>query len=143
MGESYSMPVAVHIFLLQGDYILMSKRKNTGYEDGKLCVVGGDVESGESIYQTAIREIKAKVGVDIDKDNIKPLGVMHRNEGEGKIDFFFLVERWRGTIKNLDPDQCEKLVWVKWRNLPCKIIGYVEKAVYNWWNKKWLDVYGW
>jgi len=43
--------VAVHLFLLQDNKILLSKRYNTGYEDGNWNVPAGHVEEGESVPQ--------------------------------------------------------------------------------------------
>lgn len=56
-------PVAVHIFLLRGEEVLLFRRCNTGYEDGKLSVVAGHVEPGEALTQAAIRETCEEVGL--------------------------------------------------------------------------------
>jgi 8-oxo-dGTP diphosphatase len=56
-------PVAVHLLVLRGDDVLLVRRSNTGYEDGRLSVVAGHVEPGESITQAAIREASEEVGV--------------------------------------------------------------------------------
>ena len=42
-------PVAVHILLRRDDEVLLVRRCNTGYEDGKLSVVAGHVEPGETV----------------------------------------------------------------------------------------------
>ena len=58
-------PVAVHIFLLRGDSVLLLRRSNTGFEDGRLSVVAGHVEPGESVTAAAIREAREEVGIDL------------------------------------------------------------------------------
>ena len=40
-ANRFSLPSAVHLFLLRGDEVLLLRRYNTGYEDGKYSVVAG------------------------------------------------------------------------------------------------------
>ncbi len=137
------MPVAVHLFFIKDEQLLMLRRHNTGYEDGKLSVVAGHVDSGESIFQAAIREAKEEAGVEIEYSNIEPIGVMHRKSNDERIDFFVVVNSWSGIIKNCEPHKCEELIWVKTDNLPNDVIGYIKKAIINWKNHIWFDIYGW
>src|SRR5436190_19012094 len=83
-----TFPLAVHVFLLRGDFVLLLRRLNTGYEDGKLSVVAGHVEAGETVTQAAIREAREEVGVDLSRDRLQVVGVMHRKAGDERVDFF-------------------------------------------------------
>ena len=71
-------PLAVHIFLCKGEELLLSLRKNTGYEDGKYSVVAGHVENGESLIAAGIREVKEEVGIDVTPFHFRIVGSMHR-----------------------------------------------------------------
>ena len=64
-------PVAVHVFLLRDDAVLLVRRCNTGFEDGKLSVVAGHVEPGESVTQAALRETSEEVGVTLSPDRLR------------------------------------------------------------------------
>jgi len=55
-------PVAVHLFFLRDEQILLLRRFNTGYEDGNYSVVAGHVDAGETVTQAAIREATEKPG---------------------------------------------------------------------------------
>ena len=44
-------PVAVHLFFLRDDQILLLRRFNTGYEDGKYSVVAGHLERVKNTRQ--------------------------------------------------------------------------------------------
>src|SRR5437899_10676265 len=72
------LPVAVHVLLLRGDEVLLVRRCNTGFEDGRLSVVAGHVEPGESVTQAALREASEEVGVALSRDGLRVVGVMHR-----------------------------------------------------------------
>ena len=58
-------PVAVHIFLLRENSVLLLRRAHTGYGDGNYSVVAGHLDGGESVTQAAVREAKEEVGVDL------------------------------------------------------------------------------
>jgi 8-oxo-dGTP pyrophosphatase MutT (NUDIX family) len=49
---------AVHLFLVREGRLLLSRRSNTGYEDGKLSVVAGKLDGGEQVVEAARRERK-------------------------------------------------------------------------------------
>src|SRR5437879_3261729 len=75
-------PVAVHVFVLRGEEILLLRRLNTGYEDAKLSVVAGHVEPGETVRQAAIRETREEVGLALSFDRMQVVGAMHRRSDE-------------------------------------------------------------
>ena len=72
-------PVAVHIFFLRGERVLLLRRYNTGYQDGRYSVVAGHVDGGETVTRAAVREAKEEVDVDLQPENLRVVGVMHRN----------------------------------------------------------------
>lgn len=72
------MPVAVHLFLIKDGKILLLRRSNTGYEDGKYSVVAGHIDGDEDAKTAMIREAREEAGIEITRSNIKFAGVMHR-----------------------------------------------------------------
>ena len=89
-------PLAIHIFFIDGDKVLLSLRENTGYEDGKYSVVAGHVEAGESIIAAGIREAREEVGVIITPYHFRIVGSMHRKSDDERIDYFAVVKHWFG-----------------------------------------------
>src|SRR4051812_27606999 len=59
----FKMVVAVHLFLLRDDQVLLLRRQNTGYEDGNYSVIAGHVEGGEEIKAAMIREAREEAGI--------------------------------------------------------------------------------
>ena len=139
-------PLAIHIFFCKGNEILLSLRENTGYEDGKYSVVAGHVESGESIIVAGIREAKEEAGVDITPLNFRIVGSMHRKSDDERIDYFAVVEKWSGELKNCEESKCGGLYWHSIYDLPYNTIPYIKFAVNKTFIEKksvWYEEFGW
>lgn len=137
-------PVAVHLFLLRGNDVLLVRRRNTGFEDGKLSVVAGHVDPGESVTQAAIREAFEEVGVRLAREGLRMVGAMHRNAQESRVDFF--LEYRLGDLDapaNCEPEKCSELVWADLAALPQDTITYVRSAIENFQGGTWFQEFGW
>ena len=131
--------VAVYVFLIKGDEILLLKRKNTGFEDGNYSVVAGHMDGNESVKEAAIREAKEEAGITITETDLEVTGVMHRCFDEERIDFFLATKKWQGEIKNQEPKKCAELKWFNVNNLPTNFIPYVRKAWENYQQNIWFE----
>ena len=135
--------VAVHLFLVRGDEILLLRRFNTGFRDGFYGVVAGHLDGGEPGVAAAIREAQEEVGIDLAAADLTVVGVMHRWEGEERIDFFLTAERWRGEIVNAEPEKCDEVAWCPLDSLPGNTVPYVAQAITNHRRGVWFDSFGW
>jgi len=136
-------PVAVHLFFIRQQQILLLRRYNTGYEDGNYSVVAGHVEAGETVTQAAMREAREEAGVTITPQDISVLQVMHRKSEEERVDFFVLIKNWRGEIVNQEPQKCDDLNWFALPQLPHNTIPYVKSAIENYRNGIFYSEFGW
>ncbi len=136
-------PVAVHVFLLRRGKLLMLRRFNTGWEDGKYSVVAGHVEGGETVTRAAIRETEEEVGVRLAPQDIRVVHVMHRKSDDERVDFFLAVERWEGAVSNCEPSKCDELAWYLLNALPSDTIPYVRRGLENYRNGIWYSEFGW
>jgi ADP-ribose pyrophosphatase YjhB (NUDIX family) len=131
--ERFRAIPASYLVLVKDGKILMLRRFNTGYEDGKYSLPAGHVDEGENFTQCVAREAKEEVGVDVKLEDLKVVHVMHRKSSEGeignRIDVFFTAEKWSGEIKNMEPEKCDDLSWFDLNNLPENAIAYVRKAI--------------
>lgn len=143
MGKRFHMSVAVHIFLLKEERILLLRRYRTGYEDGNYSVVAGHLDGGETVVQAAIREASEEAGIRLAEADVRMVGVMHRKSMDERIDFFVAAERWSGDIVNMEPDKCDDLSWFPLDSLPDNVIPYVKKAIQNYTAGTWFDSFGW
>ncbi len=135
--------VAVHIFLIQDGNVLLLRRFNTGYEDGNYSVVAGHLDSGESIRQAAIREAKEEVGIEINRDDLTVVEVMHRKSDDERVDFFLEARMWAGELQNMEPGKCDHIAWFSVSELPANTIPYVKRALENYRQGIYFEEYGW
>lgn len=128
MEKRNTMPVTALLMLTKDDKVLLLKRVNTGYEDGKFCFPGGHVEKGEEIKDAAIREAKEEIGVDIKKEDLQVINVLQRKIGDNAyIDFILKCDRWENDEKIMEKDICEKIEWFDINNIPDNVIPFMKK----------------
>lgn len=127
-----NLPIAVHAFLERKDQILLLKRYNTGHNDNKWSVPAGRLESGESISQAVVREVKEEVGLSIEVDSLsRPLIMHHKDERGERIYAFFMIEKWLGKEVNMEPDKCSEINWFNRKDIPENLVPHVKKALFD------------
>jgi 8-oxo-dGTP diphosphatase len=136
-------PATVHLLFFRGDQVLLLRRFNTGYEDGQYSVPAGHLDGDETVMAAAMREAGEETGLRLEAGDLTVSSVMHRRDGDERVDFFVHVRRWQGEPANTEPDKCDELRWVKVDELPENIIPYVKKAIRNHRDGIKFDEYGW
>jgi 8-oxo-dGTP diphosphatase len=136
-------PVTVHLLFFRDNKILLLRRFNTGYRDSEYSVPAGHLDGNETARSAAAREAAEEVGVLIDENDIIFSSVMHRNEGDERVDFFMHVRAWRGEPINKEPDKCDDLYWEDINSLPQNTIPYVRRAIQNHLEGIHFDEFGW
>lgn len=91
----------------------------------------------------AAREADEEIGVRIEAGDIVFSSVMHRHEGDERVDFFVQVHNWSGEPVNAEPDKCDELCWTDVNQLPSNTIPYVRRAIENHLNRVQFDEFGW
>jgi 8-oxo-dGTP pyrophosphatase MutT (NUDIX family) len=130
------------LLFIQKNRILLARRFNTGYRDGEYSVPAGHLDGGETVRAAAAREAAEEIGIRIEAGGIRFSSVMHRIEGDERVDFFVHVHKWQGEIVNAEPDKCDDLRWVNINELPGNIIPYVRRAIANHLNGIAFDEFG-
>lgn len=133
--ERFKIIPSVYNFFIKDGKILLSRRFNTGYEDGNYSLpAAGHGEEGETLREGTTREALEETGIRIDVEDLEFALIMHRycpdkDNPHARLDFFFLVKSWHGEIKNMEPDKCDDLTWFPLDNLPQNTIPYIRKAI--------------
>ena len=144
MSDKFKLVATVHIFLTKNDTeILLLRRFNTGYADGKYSVIAGHIDGNEEVKAAAIREAKEEAGIEIQPSEIEVVGVMHRKGEDERVDFFLAASSWKGNIVNVEPDKCDDLSWHSVHELPVNMVPYVRRALENYRKGTFFESFGW
>ena len=119
-----------HLVLIKNNEILLLRRFNTGYEDGKYSFVAGHLDGDETFKQAMAREAKEEAGIILNPDDLEIIHVMHKKvPGEERIDLFLTADKWEGEPKNMETRKCDDLSWFGLNNLPENTIPYIKQAI--------------
>lgn len=118
-----------HLLLYKDGQILLLKRHNTGYEDGKYSVVAGHVDGGETARQAMAREAAEEAGLLIQPTDLRLCHVIHRMSDAERLSFFFTTDTWQGEPVNREPHKCSELAWYPMAQLPWTMVPYVQHAI--------------
>lgn len=144
--ERSKTQISVFLVLTNGSQILLLKRQNTGHYDGFYGLPAGRVEPNETLEKALIRESKEEI--DIELLHLKLVHVMHRKEysegGYECLDFYFMSDKYKGRIKNNEPNKCSELKWYCPRfDLFDDIIPYVKNVLTNIECGTYYSEFGW
>ncbi|MED4603426.1 NUDIX domain-containing protein [Paenibacillus validus] len=135
---------AVYLLFVREGKLLMLRRTNTGYEDGKFSLVAGKLDGGEEVKQAAIREAEEEIGIRLHPDNLEVVLVMHRMSDSGEwVDFFLRVNAWEGEPFNNEPEKCSEMAWFPLEILPDATIPHVRQAISRIREGVVYDSFGW
>ena len=121
-------PVVVHVLIELDGRVALLKRANTGFMDGYYALPGGHQEQGETISQTARRELTEELGVKAVE--IEPACVLPYRSGRHQgVNFLFRCTEWEGEPVINEPELFAELVWVVPEALPQPTADWIEPAL--------------
>ena len=113
--------------------ILLHRRQNTGYNDGKWDLAGGGrVDSGETPQDALVRECNEELGIAVSKEDITFAHLSHRfiiNFQRVYYDIYFTVSKYTGLPYIREPDKCSELEWFDIDDLPNDLIEQRKMAI--------------
>ena len=128
--ERFKLIPSVYALFIKDDKVLLLRRLNTGFEDGKYGLVSGHVDGLETMRKGMAREVFEEAGVKVEYDDMDLVLTMHRWCGDHeRIDLFFVIKKWIGDIKNIEPNKCDDLTWFPLNKLPENTILYIRAAI--------------
>jgi len=138
--ERYKLIPAVYLVLIENNKILLSRRFNTGYEDGNYSLVAGHLDAGENFFESMIREAKEEANIILNKKNLEIVHLIQRSKLD-RFDIYIRPKYWEGEIQNLEPDKCDDLSWFDINRLPDNTIPDVKQAIENIQNNNLYSVF--
>ncbi len=133
--ERFKLIPAVYLILRRNDEVLLLRRANTGYQDGKYSLIAGHLDGDELATSAMRREAKEEAGIDVDPANLKLAHLAHRlcreQVGQERVDIFFEATEWTGEVTNLEPSKCDDLAWYRIDDLPENMLPFIRLVLTN------------
>lgn len=128
--ERYRIIPEVLLVPMHEGEVLLSRRANTGHDDGAYWFVGGHAEEGETMREAMCREAREEIGIEIAPDGLEHALTMHRWCGDhARIGFYFVPRSWRGEPRNMEPHKCDDLRWFPTGELPENCAAHIREAI--------------
>ncbi len=143
MNGRFKMIASGYLMLIRNGNILLSRRYQTGYEDGKYSLPAGHIEDGETITAGTCREIREEIGITPLPSDLKLVHVMHRRHFDIRMDFFFTTDKKNMKPKNTEPHKSDDVSWFPLTKLPTNTIPYIRAAIENYRKKIFYSEFGW
>lgn len=143
--ERFRPFVAVHLLLVRDGTVLLQRRFQTGWMDGKYGIVAGHIDGEETVRAAMIREAKEEAGIDIANEDLRVIHTLHRMAENKKeyIDFFLTTEKWEGEPRIMEEDKCDDLRWFSLTALPENMVPYVRSGLEKYLAKEPFSEFGW
>lgn len=129
--KRFELRCAVYVFITRGNKLLLFRRKNTGWEDGKYGLPSGHLEENESVLSAAVRETKEESGIDIEQKDLKMAHTMHRRTNHDYIDIYFTVNKWQREPFIAEKERSDDIHWFDFDKLPQNTLENVRVAFEN------------
>ncbi|WP_323636931.1 NUDIX domain-containing protein [Pectobacterium polaris] len=118
--------LAIYCIVRDGNHVLMLRRANTGYADGKWSFPAGHVDEGESLTAAASRELKEETGLNAPETSWVFHTMMHRRTADRRvIDVFMEAVNWQGQPVNTEPHKCSVLKFISLADPDIDLIDYI------------------
>jgi 8-oxo-dGTP diphosphatase len=141
--ERFKLVPESHLILMRGGEVLLLRRSGTDYEDGKLSVVAGHIDGGETAREAICREAREEAGIELAPNDLAFAGVVHRADRGERVSFFFTATRWQGEVRNMEPHKASELAWCPLDALPDDMVPYVRQAIERWRRGELYGESGW
>ncbi len=121
--------VGCEVFLIKENTILLGKRKNC-YGEGCWGLPGGHLEYGESLLECIKRELREELG--IEGEELELMTTVDNIDERGHyLHMSFLLKKFSGEIKNMEPDLCYEWQFFDVCDLPENVFKPHKKILRN------------
>lgn len=141
--DRFHLIAAVFVLLVKDGKVFLSKRQNTGWEDGNYSIIGGHLDGRETAIHAAIREAKEEVGIIVKPHDLTFFNVAHIVTSSERIHFSFVATTWQGEPTNKERHKASEVGWFALDKLPENLTA-ISKETIEWYkNKITYAEFGW
>ena len=105
------------------EYFLFGKRAAHKSGGGQLGLIGGTKEKSESMEDTAKREAKEEIGIDIKQLKYDNYAFIEASPEVSFTHYAYVVTEYDGTPVNLEEGKCDGLFWISREELEADLSG--------------------
>ncbi len=96
------------IIISEGRVLVEKRRKDDAADPGLAAIPGGHVETGESVEDAIVREMREELGIAVKKTRFIGEESWVASDGERQRIHYFIIEEWEG---NLRPQEGGTIFW--------------------------------
>lgn len=129
--QKFQFFAASHLVLIKDGSILLSRRFNTGWGDGKYSIIAGHIDGNETVAQCIVRESKEEGNLIMREEDLEVVHTLHRitDYGAEYMDFFLVPKKWSGEPEIMEKDKCDDLRWFPLESLPENMVPYIRYTI--------------
>jgi len=124
--EKFNLHAAVYLILEKDNLILLMRRFNSGWNDGKYTLPAGHVDGNETMADCMVREAKEETGIIINPNDLNVVHIVHQFSNSEYIDFYLTAKKWSGEPKIMESNKCDDMQWFPLDNLPKDLLVNVK-----------------
>lgn len=141
--DRFHLIAAVFILLVKDDKVFLTKRTNTGWEDGKWSIMGGHLDGNETAVHAAAREANEEAGVIVKPEDLHFFNVAHIVTNSERVHFSFAAYKWDGEPKNNEPHKASAVDWFSLDKLPDNLTD-ISRETLEWFKSETIYAeFGW
>jgi len=122
--------VGMGVLVMRGNRVLLGKRLGA-HGAGYYAAPGGHVEWGETLADTARREVREACGLEIERLRLLSVGTYMWGSDQHFVDVDVVCEAPYGEPRNLEPHRCAGWAWYQLDELPSPLFIVTRNMLHS------------
>lgn len=121
--DRFRLHATAILLLIKDGKVLLCRRHNTGWEDGKYGFMAGHLDGDESFVAALCREANEELGITIRPKDVNFAHVQHHISSKEYVYMYFTAGKWTGEPVVQEPEKCDDVKWFALDGLPENLVA--------------------